>query len=275
MKITILMDNEREREELFCEHGFSALVELDGHRILYDTGSSGRFLDNARLLGLDLSDVTEVVLSHGHWDHVCGLPRFVEEQVAPKAPLYLHSRFFLPKYIDEGDYLRYLGASFGPEWLSRMGVRARYLTAPTHRLWENGPVWLLSGFEQTVPFERVAPVFRLMDGARLMPDKLEDELALVVETDGGLVVLSGCSHNGMLNICEAARRRLGKPVRAFLGGTHLIDADEAQAAGTLEALRAGRVGEAYVCHCTGAEGVRTLTAAGNCRQVRAGAALDF
>ena len=95
MKITALIENTAASDECIAEFGLSFLIEANGRRVLFDAGQSGKIVENARTLGVDLSAVDTAVLSHGHYDHADGFPAFLE--VNGQADLYVHEGY-------DGDY---------------------------------------------------------------------------------------------------------------------------------------------------------------------------
>ena len=112
VKITTLVENMPDKEKkLASEHGFSVLVEVNGKNLLFDTGQTGVFTENAALLGSDLTKIDAVVLSHGHYDHTGGVPALLE-RLPKNTPFYVGQEFFLPKYklLEDGSY-KYNGKS--------------------------------------------------------------------------------------------------------------------------------------------------------------------
>ena len=100
MKVTVLIENTSQRNDLTAEHGLSLYIETDTHNILFDTGQSGAFADNAAKLGIDLTQVDLCILSHGHYDHGGGLQTFLE--VNSGAPVYVSGYAFEPHYSQNG-----------------------------------------------------------------------------------------------------------------------------------------------------------------------------
>ena len=96
MKLTVLIENKAARDDLAAEHGLSVYVETGVHNVLVDFGDSGAFADNAEVLGVDISKVDMALLSHGHYDHGNGLPRFFKENAT--APVYVN-RFSFGKFF--------------------------------------------------------------------------------------------------------------------------------------------------------------------------------
>lgn len=254
MKITILVDNTALFDRMFvAEHGFSAFIEAEGKRILFDTGYSDAFLKNAEKMKIDLMDLDYIILSHGHFDHTGGLwhllHRFMEAKIEKESHrlprLIAHPRCFLPRpklpVADNGSILT-----------SNAVERAMPLELSA------GPVQLtpnlifLGEIERKFPFEVVEPGPRriiLPDGTA-EEDRILDDSALVFRGLDGLVVISGCSHAGICNTVEYAKKVCGESrVQDIVGGLHLINAG-AQLDGTLAYLREQSPAALHACHCT-------------------------
>ena len=251
VRVTVLMENTAP-EGLLCEHGLSLMIEHGGRSILLDAGSSAALLDNAARLGVDLSRVDAAVLSHGHYDHSGGFCAFFQRN--PSAPLYLREEAAQPSYVLRGDARKYLGV---PQELLSHGARLHYVTARTELF---PGVWLLPhntpGLESRG--ERVH-MYR-QTGSVLTPDDFAHEQSLVFVTTSGLILFSSCSHAGADTVTEEAMAAFqGLPVRAFLGGFHLMGASGAASLGVPpeEAVALGRrllelgIGEIWTGHCTG------------------------
>lgn len=244
------------------EWGFAALVEADGRKILFDTGARpDTVLQNAAQLGVDLGSVTDVVLSHHHDDHVGGLLtlRRAVMQATPTALATVHvgQGMFDPRRSDgravnsmltiiKGDY-EATGGRFVVH--DRPGELAP-------GVWVTGPVPRVHS-ERNWSGKRQ----RLHDGAWI-EDTLPEDQSLVLDTDRGLIVLSGCGHAGIVNTIDHARATIrAAPIHAAIGGFHLLDASDAQLTWTAERLAAAGLAQFFGGHCTGLEAVyrfRTL-----------------
>ena len=256
MRVTTLIENSmlEGREDLVAEFGLSLHIRRGDLQILFDTGASGAFADNAERLGIDLAKVDLAVLSHHHFDHGGGLQRFLA--INDRARVHLRASGWAPRYF------RALVVVKRP-----IGLDASLFDRFAHR------------FELVTESMEIAPgVFLLTDigsnyhrpegnrhlfverGGSLEPDPFEHELVLVVREDDGIVVFTGCSHHGILNMIEAARTRFPDiPVKAVFGGFHLVGVpfldsmaaprEEVEAIGwKLLELAAGPV---FTGHCTG------------------------
>jgi len=228
MKVVTLMENTACREDVSFEHGLSLYLETENRTILFDAGQSGAFADNAEKLGVDLRKVDFAVLSHGHYDHSGGLGKFLE--INAKAPVYVSSHAFEPHYSANG----YIGVDPALKENSRI----RYVTKETvlaegvtlHRM-------------ETAPMD-TAGLLVEENGIR-KPDDFRHEQYLLLEEQGKQILISGCSHKGILNIADAFRPDI------LIGGFHFMKIEEekklAEAAKKL--LEYDTI--YYTGHCTG------------------------
>ena len=258
LKITTLIENMPDKEDkLAFEHGFSAWVELDDKKILFDTGQTGAFAANAKQLGIDLSEADGVILSHGHYDHTGGVPALLTK-LKKKTPVYIGKEFFLPKYklLEDGCY-KYNGTPFEKEQLTENAKAEPYYIEDTVTK-ISGNLILFKNFSRTNDFEKVNPKFFVRTEQGLVQDLFPDEIALGIVTGQGLVLLVGCSHVGIVNILETVRKTLSIPIAAIIGGTHLVEAGEDRLEKTIEAFRVHGVKTIAVSHCTGEAGMALL-----------------
>jgi 7,8-dihydropterin-6-yl-methyl-4-(beta-D-ribofuranosyl)aminobenzene 5'-phosphate synthase len=256
LKITILSTMLADRSEL-GEWGFSALVEADGHRILFDTGAhTDVVLKNARELGVDLSSVPEAVLSHHHSDHVGGFMT-LRRSVMARSPSAL-SRTHVALGIF---YPRTSGIPL-VEGNTMIAIKSEYEATGGVFVVHEGPAQLYGGVWLTGPVPRRYPernwseTGRVRTPAGLVEDTIPEDMSLVCDTDRGLVVLTGCGHAGVVNIVEYSRE-IVRPVRvhALIGGIHLFSASEDTLRWTARKLAAVGVDNLIGAHCTGIETV--------------------
>lgn len=242
-KLTVIVDN-IEFNGIKGEWGLSILAEHNGKKILADVGASDLFAENMPKLGFNIADVDYATLSHAHYDHANGMPRFFEENT--KAKFYLREttepncyfkKFFLHKYI---------------------GIPKKVMTKYADRI------------------ELVAGDFKLYDGAYLIPhktagleaigkremmyrrtkegwkpDDFSHEQSLVLDTDKGLVIINCCSHGGAVNVInEVTKTFPDKHVHGLIGGFHLFNKSEAEVRHVASEIK--KTGIDFVCtgHCT-------------------------
>jgi 7,8-dihydropterin-6-yl-methyl-4-(beta-D-ribofuranosyl)aminobenzene 5'-phosphate synthase len=241
------------------EWGFSALIEADGRRILFDTGRlPNTVLQNARDLGVDLSTVTDVILSHHHGDHTGGLVTLRRElsRLNPAALSRTH--------VGQGLFWSRPRSSAG-EGNPMVAFRTEYEASGATFIEHAGPVELWPGVWLTGPVPRVHPERNWSGKARvqtpqgLVEDTLPEDQSLVIDTEQGLVVVSGCGHAGIINTLEFARQQVrSAPIHAAIGGFHLYAANEQTLAWTGRKLKAMKLGHLLGAHCTGIEAVFRL-----------------
>jgi 7,8-dihydropterin-6-yl-methyl-4-(beta-D-ribofuranosyl)aminobenzene 5'-phosphate synthase len=263
IEITTLIENQPGAHRgLAHEHGLSFLIERGDTTILFDTGQSGDFVDNAVLLRKDLSRVEHVVISHGHYDHTNGFPRFVEEfgsgDAGPAITLHVHEDFFLPKYAVRGPSRTFIGVPWDRAWLDAHEISVQSVSGRGREIVPG--VHIVTGFDRTHPREVDNPRFVIdRDGdGELVVDDFRDEIGLVLETDRGLVVVVGCSHPGIMNILDTIRSRFTAPIVDVLGGSHLVEAHGERLEEALTYLGSGPFTRLGLSHCTGEEAMARL-----------------
>jgi 7,8-dihydropterin-6-yl-methyl-4-(beta-D-ribofuranosyl)aminobenzene 5'-phosphate synthase len=262
MDITVLVDNEPSPSHpgLRTERGHSLHVRWHGRAILVDTGISGLCADNARALGIQLADVDSVVLSHGHFDHVGGLTRFFHENA--RASVYaaagVRERLWLSLFGLKKD------VGLDPHVVE--GARARWHFVDADAEPDAG-LHLLLRVPMHHPTSRGNALLSRGSGTARVPDDFAHELVLALDDGDGLVVFTGCGHNGVLNIVDAVRAALPtRPIKALVGGFHfvgfpflgLFSEPRHSILEVGRALAALPIGTIVTGHCTGRAGYDTL-----------------
>lgn len=252
MKITTLIENETNREDLDYEHGLSILIEVDGEKILFDLGQSGNFINNAKKLDVDLKDLNYLVISHGHYDHSGGFERLMKE-INPNIKLYIGKEFFNKKYrlIEDGDY-EYLGNPFDEEFVKEKQVPISYLSEDMINITES--LLIFTNFNRDPQFQNTNEDMYVKENGEYKKDLFLDEVSLGIKTNKGLVILVGCSHVGIVNILDTIMERTGMEIYALIGGTHLVKEDDEQINKIIDYLGEKEIKIIGACHCTGKQG---------------------
>ena len=231
MRVTVLAENTACRENVAAQHGLSLYLETEGKNILFDMGQDDTFLRNAESLGIDLSKVDLAVISHGHYDHGGGLETFL--RVNAKAPVYIHALAFgdhfngTEKYIGFNQKLRE-----HPRLIFIKG--SRYLSenlqlADCNDLgWHSHP-WGLCRRE----------------GDAFAPDMFAHEQYLEVTEGEKRILISGCSHKGILNIAEYFQPDV------LIGGFHLNKLEDVEDLKRIAGKLLSGDTLYYTGHCTG------------------------
>lgn len=245
--ITILVDN-RAAPGLMAEHGLSLWIETGEQRILFDTGQGAALVPNAWALGVDLAGTDLLVLSHGHYDHVGGIPHVLRR--AGHVEIYCHPGVVMPRYaIRDGQARAIHIPKESSAALDRFPEQCLHWIQHPLSLTENigltGPVPRECEFEDTG-----GPFYLDREGRNA--DPIEDDLALWIRTDEGLVVCVGCCHAGLLNTLQHVQRlNGGMRIRAVIGGFHLLNAGRKRLERTVTALLSLDPDQVIPCHCTG------------------------
>ena len=245
--IRIVVDN-KAADGFVAEHGFALWIKEDEREILFDTGNREALLPNCRRLELNFSSLTDLVLSHGHYDHTGGVDAVVRE--AGDLQVYLHQAAMQPRY-SEGDgetkSVRMPAAAMRSLWqLPEDSIH--WLTHPVRissHMGLSGPISRQTEYEDTGGSFYYDPLAE-------RPDPIEDDNALWIDTAEGLVICVGCSHAGIVNTIRAITDLAGKTkISCVIGGLHLLNSTADRLERTAEALNEFDLRQLVACHCTG------------------------
>ena len=243
---------------ILAEHGFSALITVtaadNARSVLFDFGFSEHgSAFNADSLGLDLSNVETLVLSHGHMDHFGGLLPIVERIGRKGIELVLHpSAFRQQRYLKAADGSKIFLPSLNGEKLKNAGILPVESKDP-HSLLDD-TLLFLGQVPKKTDFETGDPRLCYDAQGESHRDPIEDDTAVIAHVKGkGLVILSGCAHAGIVNTVKYAQETTGVDmIYAVMGGFHLTGAVNEPAIGpTIAALKELNPGYIVPTHCTG------------------------
>lgn len=237
MQIKVLTENTSCDNQFGAEHGLSLYLETETHKILFDFGHSNLFEQNAGLLNIDLSKVDIAILSHGHYDHSGGLKRFLE--LNSRASVYMSRFAFEPHYSGKDRYIGMDQSLRGNKRFIYVGDEL-YIdaTLSLHSCNNEKPV---------IPVDNAG--LGMLENDVIVPDHFNHEQYLVINENGKRIVISGCSHKGIINIASYLQPDI------LIGGFHFSKIElhaegEKRLSNTAEYLKASDA-KYYTCHCTG------------------------
>ncbi len=239
MKISVLVENTSSEQEILSEHGLSLYIETGEQNILFDTGQSDAFAENADRMGIDLSKADMAILSHGHYDHGGGLKRFLE--INQTAPVYVSRHAFMPHYNGTEKYI-------GLDHELKTNPRIRFVD-DVLELTPKLSLHSCNGEACCVPMDSAG--LSMVAEGQLQPEDFRHEQYLLIRENNRKILISGCSHKGILNIMKWFEPDV------LVGGFHFMkldpegeDREVLQQAGEMLLQYPARY---YTGHCTGTE----------------------
>ncbi|MBN2652050.1 MAG: MBL fold metallo-hydrolase [Spirochaetales bacterium] len=240
MEIILLSENLTYKSFLRSEHGFSALIRHKGKKILFDTGASELFYENAVAMQVDLTDVGTLILSHAHYDHCGGVKKLLE--INPKINIVTGPNFFHKKYSKNSVYR---GINFLNEEI-------------TNHCEVSEPTEILDGL-YVFPKPKIinkfdthyASMTKEIDG-KFIQDDFEEEIFLCIKENEKILLINGCAHNGITNSMLACRDYFGKFPTDILGGCHMLNENPQTIDKITEFLLESK-SNFHLCHCTGVD----------------------
>jgi 7,8-dihydropterin-6-yl-methyl-4-(beta-D-ribofuranosyl)aminobenzene 5'-phosphate synthase len=246
--VTQVVENTAGSPGLLAEHGVAFHIDADGRQLLFDTGQGFSLIHNAKRLGLDLTQVDSIILSHGHYDHTGGLVEALS--LTGRVKLYLHPQALATKCNRHGKDIS-----------APIAVESQLVPLVDQLVYTRMPVELFPGAFVTGEIPRTnliedtgGPFYQ--DEACSEPDELLDDQALFFDTSEGLVVLLGCGHSGVINTMQYIQQLSDKhEIHAVIGGMHLMHATKERLSFTGDGLADMRVHHLAPNHCTGLDAV--------------------
>lgn len=240
MKLTVLVDNNTKIDEyLLGEPALSFYIEDDDAKILFDAGYSDVFIKNAETLGIDLSQISILVISHGHNDHTWGIEHLKEKYDLSKLMILAHPDAFKEKFY--GDEI--IGASFSEKQLTSF-CNLQFSASPVKI---SKHLTFLGEIPELITQRRIVGE-KMVNGKR-EPDLVLDDSALVYKNSDGLFIITGCSHSGICNIIEYAKQLCNDSrILGVIGGFHLFKVNN-ELEQTIQYFHDNHIESLYPCHC--------------------------
>ena len=251
MKIVNLIENTEGHRGCAFAHGLSFYVETEKHKLLLDLGPSEETIHNAEVLGIDLTAVDTVILSHGHYDHSGGILPFTK--INNRAQIYMQSSATEDYYADDGadatERYRYIGID---KEIAKL-PQVRFVNGNTV-LDEELELLTIQNRSHELPFTNKRLLVREGDDYRR--DDFIHEHFLVIHENGQSVLMSGCAHNGILSILDAYMEKYQKAPNLVISGFHLMKKTDYRDNEIEEITAIAEELKKYptrfiTCHCTG------------------------
>lgn len=241
MRIKILEDNNTYIDMYYlAEPGVSYYIEDGNEKILFDTGYSSVFIENAKKMNIDLGQVSKLVISHGHDDHTGGLKYFFERE--RNIELIAHPNCFNYKEDDTGSYI---GSPLDKNALSKLCklILSKEPVQISEHITYLGEIPTLNDFELRYS------IGKSINNDEKIADTLNDDSAIVFKSVKGLFIITGCSHSGICNILEYAKKVCNDSrIYGVIGGFHLFEVDD-RLEKTINYLKKNNIKLLYPCHC--------------------------
>ena len=273
MKLTTLIENTQDKNKnLKYEHGLSMYIETDKCNILFDTGKTGDFIENAKALNIDLKCIDVLILSHAHYDHCGGVRKLFEtynitpqiivsEHFFENTDRYHYSDGNLKSDFSKETGYTYVGIDFDREYIESKSAFINFVQSDILEVSDD--VFVFSNFNKYYDFEKLNKDMKLKIDDDYNIDTFNDEIAVGVKTKDGIIILLGCAHPGFLNIVNTIRERTNEKIVGIIGGTHLIEADDERINKSIECINTLNVHLLGLSHCTGEKAINLFSE--NCK----------
>jgi 7,8-dihydropterin-6-yl-methyl-4-(beta-D-ribofuranosyl)aminobenzene 5'-phosphate synthase len=257
MIIKTLAENTSISKKFGSEHGLSLYIEVNDCKILFDTGASELFFENAKKMEVDISNIDYLIISHGHYDHGGGLEAFFRKNA--KAQVFLHPLAFGKYYaLRSSDKFEYIGLK------EELKENSQIVFTSDNFIIRDG-IWVFSNIIKAEPPPASNNRLYMEEKGKMIQDTFLHEQNLIIEEDEKNFLVVGCAHNGITNILQHFYNLKGCMPDYVIGGFHLSsrsgeDKESLDTIGRIGKFFMDTNGKYYTCHCTGIEPYKRLKA---------------
>lgn len=241
-KLSILC-NDKSKEGYFSEHGFSILIEKDSYKLIFDTGTTDVFLKNLKKLGNDINEINDIVISHGHYDHLGGVRELIK--LDKTFSIWAKEGIFKPKFSLD----RFIGVK--KENLKK-NLNFNFFKEDFLEIFPN--IYLFGPSPMINYFESIDDTFFIKSEKGKEKDYFTEEINLIID-DGDLILITGCAHRGIANIISHAIDLFKKDIKVVLGGFHLYNASKEKLENIVKYFNSVKIKTLIPCHCTGEKSI--------------------
>lgn len=236
-----IISNEKKEFNLFKEeHGLSLVIEYNNQKYIFDTGQSNAFIKNAKACNIDLDNIENVIISHGHYDHIGGL-EFLKNKT-----VYMNKHAFNAKCKKANEQYINIGTKFSQTQYENKNKHNFKFINQTTKINEN--IYLFSTFK----YKNTDDYFFVKKEIHYVSDDFKDEIVLVINGAEGLDIITGCSHCGIINIINSIKKEFpNTAINSVTGGFHLSKESDSQIKKTALALKKLKIKKIKPLHCSG------------------------
>ncbi len=238
-----ILCNDKSKERYFSEHGFSVLIEKDSYKLIFDTGITNVFLKNLEKLGKNINEINDIVISHGHYDHLGGVRELGQFDKTFK--IWVKQGIFIPKY-SQG---RLIGVK--TENISK-NLNFKFIKEDFLEILPN--IFLFGPSPMINNFESINDIFYIKSEKGDEKDKFKEEINLIIDEED-LIIITGCAHRGIANIINHAISLFKKDIKVVLGGFHLYIASKEKLENIVKYFNNVKIKTLIPCHCTGEKSI--------------------